>query len=103
MNLSLELALYFAEEPGPFDIAVGLASSMQLSEIIQVEGIELKQVILVFNDDELAKYFTYNNETNTIDYFPNGIAQDQDYNRQLDDATINKFEGTNLFQLKLVD
>ena len=81
MNLSLVLPLYFAEEPGPFDIAVGLASSMQLSEIIQMEGFELKEVILVFNDDQLSEYFTYNNETNTIDYSPNGIAQDQDYNR----------------------
>ena len=81
MNLSLVLPLYFAEEPGTFDIAVGLASSMQLSEIIQMEGFELKEVILVFNDDQLSEYFTYNNETNTIDYSPNGIAQDQDYNR----------------------
>ena len=81
MNLSLVLPLYLAEEPVPFVIAVGLDSSMQLSEIIQMEGIELKEVILVFNDDELAVYFTYNYETNTIDYSSNGIAQDQDYNR----------------------
>ena len=46
-----------------------------------MEGIELKEVILEFNDDQLADYFSYNNEKNTIDYSPNGIALDQDYNR----------------------
>ena len=91
------LPLYFADEIGSFDIAVGLSSSMQLPEIVQSEGMELTEVILVLNDDQLAEYFAYNKETNTIDYAPDGIAQDQDLNRKLDDDIINQFVGMNLF------
>ena len=58
---------------------------------------ELKEVILVPNDEKLAAYFTYNKETNTIHYAPNGIAQDQDFNLKLDDDIINQFVGMNLF------
>ena len=97
MNLSLVLPLHFNDELGSYDIAVGLASSMHLPEIIQSEDSELKEVVLVFNDDQLAEYFTYNDQTNTIDYFPNGIDQDQDFKRKLDDENISQFVGKNLF------
>ena len=50
---------------------------------------ELKEVILVPSDEKLAQYFAYNAETNTIDYDPNGFAQDQSFSRKLDDDIIS--------------
>ena len=89
MNLLLTVPLYFADDLEPFDIAVGIASSIKLPEIVGPEVMELKEVILVPSDEKLAEYFAYNAETNTIDYDPNGFAQDQSFSRKLDDDIIS--------------
>ena len=97
MNLLLTLPLYFADDLQSFDIAVGLASSIELPEIVESEGMELKEVILVPSNEKLAEYFAYNNETNAIEYAPNGFAQDQSFSRKLGDDIIKQYAGKNLF------
>ena len=49
------------------------------------------------NDDQLAEYFTYSSENNTVVYDPNGIAYDQDFKRKLDDEIEIQFVGMNQF------
>ena len=105
MSFSLVLPLYFEDdlESLDFEVVVGLSSSIKLPKVIQSEGIELKEVILMTNDNQLAEYFSYNKETNEIIFAANGISQGQDFNRRLEDDVINQFLGINVLSLILVN
>ena len=94
MKLSLILPpISFDEQLEAFNVIAGIASSMQLPGIVTSdEDQELPDIILVPNDAQLAEFFSYNIQTNMINYTPTAK----------DDSSILQFVGYNLFQIKLI-